>query len=32
VYDFSEELSPPVTEAVPTATQAVMDLLNKYCK
>lgn len=30
VYDFSEELSPPVAEAVPIATQAVIDLLNTY--
>jgi hydrogenase maturation protease len=29
VYDFSEELSPSVAEAVPAAVQAVMDLLSK---
>lgn len=29
VYDFCEELSPAVAEAVPLAVQAVMDLLNK---
>lgn len=29
VYDFSEELSPPVAEAVPVAVQAVLDLLEK---
>ena len=28
VYDFSEELSPPVAEAVPEAVQAVLDLLK----
>ncbi len=28
VYDFSEELSPPVAAAVPIAVQAVMDLLK----
>lgn len=27
VYDFSEELSPPVLEAIPKATQIVVDLL-----
>ena len=27
IYDFSEELSPPVQEAVPKATQIVMNLL-----
>jgi hydrogenase maturation protease len=27
VYDFSEELTPPVAEAVPRAVQAVLDLL-----
>jgi len=29
VYDFSEELSPAVAEAVPLAAQAVINLLNK---
>ena len=29
VYDFSEELSPPVARAVPMAVQAVLDLLEK---
>ena len=29
VYDFSEELSPAVAEAVPLAVQAVINLLNK---
>lgn len=29
VYDFSEELSQPVAEAVPVAVHAVMDLLSK---
>jgi len=29
VYDFSEELSPAVAEAVPLAVQAVMDLLKE---
>ena len=29
LYDFSEELSPPVAEAVPLAVSAVMDLLTK---
>ncbi|MBI5838687.1 MAG: hydrogenase maturation protease [Chloroflexi bacterium] len=29
VYDFSEELSPVVAEAVPLAVQAVMDLLKE---
>jgi hydrogenase maturation protease len=29
VYDFSEELSPPVAQAVPEAVRAVMDLLKK---
>jgi hydrogenase maturation protease len=29
VYDFSEELSPAVAEAVPLAVQAVLNLLNK---
>jgi hydrogenase maturation protease len=29
VYDFTEELSPAVAEAVPLATQAIMDLLSK---
>ena len=29
VYDFSEELSPPVAAAVPRACQAVLDLLEK---
>jgi hydrogenase maturation protease len=28
VYDFSEELSPPVAAAVPKAVQAVLDLLQ----
>ena len=28
VYDFSEELSPPVAAAVPEAVQAVLDLLQ----
>jgi hydrogenase maturation protease len=28
VYDFSEELSPPVAAAVPEAVQAVFDLLQ----
>ncbi len=28
VYDFSEELSPPVAAAVPEAAQAVLDLLQ----
>jgi hydrogenase maturation protease len=27
VYDFSEELSPPVAEAIPTAAKIVIDLL-----
>ena len=29
IYDFSEELSPPVEEAVPWAAHIVLDLLNK---
>lgn len=29
VYDFSEELSPPVLEAVPKATQIVVELLTQ---
>ena len=29
VYDFSEELSPPVARAVPMVVQAVLDLLEK---
>ena len=29
VYDFSEELSPPVARAVPMAVQVVLDLLEK---
>jgi hydrogenase maturation protease len=28
VYDFSEELSPAVAQAIPVATQLVLDLLN----
>jgi hydrogenase maturation protease len=28
VYDFSEELSPPVAAAVPEAVQAVLDLIQ----
>jgi hydrogenase maturation protease len=28
VYDFSEELSPPVAAAVPGAVQAVLDLIQ----
>lgn len=28
VYDFSEELSPPVADAVPKAVEAVLDLLQ----
>jgi len=28
VYDFSEELSPPVAAAVPVAVQAVLDLIQ----
>lgn len=28
IYDFSETLTPPVAEAVPLATQMVLDLLN----
>jgi hydrogenase maturation protease len=28
VYDFGEELSPPVAAAVPEAVQAVLDLLQ----
>ncbi len=31
VYDFSEELSPPVAAAVPQACQAVLDLLQAGC-
>jgi hydrogenase maturation protease len=29
IYDFSEELSPPVADAVPQATQIVLDLLKQ---
>lgn len=29
VYDFSEELSPPLAEAVPKATQIVVELLTQ---
>jgi hydrogenase maturation protease len=29
VYDFSEELTPPVANALPIAVQAVLDLLSK---
>jgi hydrogenase maturation protease len=29
VYDFSETLSPPVSDAIPEATQIVTDLLKK---
>lgn len=29
IYDFSEELSPPVLEAVPKATQIVVELLTQ---
>ena len=35
VYDFSEELSPPVARAVPMAVQAVLDLLDgthRHCE
>ena len=28
VYDFSQELSPAVAEAVPQAVKAVIDLIN----
>ena len=30
VYDFSEELTPPVAAAVPLAAQTVMDLLRDF--
>jgi Ni,Fe-hydrogenase maturation factor len=29
VYDFSEELSPPVAAAVPVAVERVLELLNR---
>ncbi len=32
VYDFSEELSPPVEEAVPQASRIVLDLLKQTQK
>jgi hydrogenase maturation protease len=31
VYDFSEQLSPPVAAAVPAAVQAVLQLINPDC-
>jgi len=30
IYDFSEELSPPVAEAVPQAARIVLDLLKQH--
>lgn len=32
VYDFSEELTPAVAQAIPVATQAVLDLLNQMVR
>ena len=32
VYDFSEELSPPVAEAVPLATKFVLDMMKQTVK
>ena len=32
VYDFSEELSPPVAEAVPLATKFVLDMMKQTMK
>lgn len=29
VYDFSEELSPPITDAVPTAVELICEMLEK---
>ena len=29
IYDFSEELSPPVAEAIPQTVKIVLDLLKK---
>jgi Ni,Fe-hydrogenase maturation factor len=29
IYDFSEELSPPVAQAVPQAVQIVLELLRQ---
>jgi Ni,Fe-hydrogenase maturation factor len=29
VYDFSEELTPPIAQAVPTAVQLVIELLTR---
>jgi hypothetical protein len=32
VYDFSEELSPPVADAVPFAARIVIDLIGQVIK